>query len=227
MCTRVGCPLSHVLQEVYSRLLACYGPQQWWPADDPFEMMVGAILTQAAAWVNVERAIDRLKGANTLLPAAIRQMPHQELSGLIYPSGYYRAKATKLKAFANWLGERYHDDLDRLFALDIESLRRELLSIYGIGEETADSIILYGARKPIFVIDAYTRRITSRLGLTSSDVGYAALQRLFMENLTRDQRLFNEYHALLVRHGKSVCLKVPLCRGCCLGKICPSGSENP
>ncbi len=177
---------------------------------------MGAILTQSAAWTNVEKAIANLKAAGALSPVALRQLPHSEIARLIYPSGYYNAKAKKLKAFAHWLGEQYNDSLDKLFASNINHLREQLLAIYGIGEETADSIILYAANKPTFVIDAYTRRIVSRLGLAPNSNSYAAYQNLFVNNLPAETRLFNEYHALLVLLAKSVCQPHPLCHQCCL-----------
>ncbi|MFQ5826877.1 MAG: endonuclease III domain-containing protein [Dehalococcoidia bacterium] len=219
---------------IYRLLLAHYGPQAWWPARGPFEVMVGAILTQSAAWGNVEKAIERLRDGRALSPAALRRTPVSEIAQLVYPSGYYNAKARKLKALATFLGERWDDDLARLFARDVAELRQELLSVHGIGEETADSIILYAAHRPIFVIDAYTRRILSRLGLGASPLhpssfregggrmkGYAAWQRLFMNHLPQKTALFNEYHALLVRHGKETCRRAPRCGGCCLGGRCP------
>jgi len=156
-----------------------------------------------------------------LTPAALRNLPLDRLATLIRPCGYYNAKATKLKAFVERLGSRHNDNLNQLFALDIGDLRQELLSIYGIGEETADSIILYAARKPIFVIDAYTKRIIGRLGLAPESDSYSAFQRLFTENLPLEEGLFNEYHALLVRHAKEVCRKSPRCPLCCLRSICP------
>ncbi|MFQ5925516.1 MAG: endonuclease III domain-containing protein [Dehalococcoidia bacterium] len=213
--------MGHLLLEVYHRLLARYGPQHWWPAEDPFEVIVGAILTQSAAWINVERAISNLKAAKALTPAALRDLPLDRLAHLVRPSGYYNAKAMKIKAFVERL--RRYGDLERLFALDTQSLRQELLSIHGVGEETADSIILYAARKPVFVIDAYTRRILHRLGIAPIYRGdnYRALQALFTENLPQEEGLYNEYHALLVRHGKEVCRKVPLCSPCCLRDLCP------
>ena len=210
------------LLQIYERLFECYGPQRWWPAEEPFEVIVGAILTQSAAWVNVEKALANLKARNALSPAALRKMPLDELASLIYPSGYYNAKALKVKAFVERLGEGYDDSLERLFSLEVGCLRQELLSIHGIGEETADSIILYAAEKPVFVIDAYTRRIMRRLGLGPKGDSYAAFQALFMDNLPHDEQMFNDYHALLVRHGKTVCRRAPLCAGCCLSTMCPS-----
>ena len=213
-------PLRQQLTEVYRLLLDRYGPQHWWPADAPFEVIVGAILTQSAAWRNVEKAIINLKGAGALTPVSLRKLPLDELAELIYPSGYYNAKALKIKSFVQHMGDAHQDSLEDLFSLDVPSLRRELLTIHGIGPETADSIVLYAARKPIFVIDAYTRRILPRLGLSPPRNDYSAFQELFMENLPTEEKLFNEYHALLVRHGKEVCKKVPLCDQCCLRSLC-------
>ena len=208
------------LLDIYQRLFDRYGPQSWWPADDPFEVIVGAILTQSAAWTNVEQAISNLKAANALTPTALYDLPLDRLAQLIRPSGYYNAKALKLKAFADRLHSKYNSDLERLFTLDTATLRPELLSIYGIGEETADSIILYAAGRPIFVIDAYTRRIVSRLSLAPEKDSYRNFQALFTENLPHEEGLFNEYHALLVRHGKEVCRKIPRCTPCCLRSLC-------
>ncbi len=213
--------VSQTLHYVYRRLMDTYGPQHWWPAEGPFEVVVGAILTQSAAWVNVEKAIANLKAAGALSPYGLHRLSLDEVARLIHPCGYYNAKALKLKSFINWLDENYDNDLDRLFAHnEIEQLRQRLLSVHGIGEETADSIILYAANKPIFVIDAYTRRIMSRIGLRPDKESYSAYQRLFMGNLPADVRMFNEYHALLVCLGKNVCRRKPLCRQCCLNDIC-------
>ena len=210
------------LLEIYHRLLSCYGPQHWWPADDAFEVIVGAILTQSAAWTNVEKAISNLKAAGALTAAALFGTPPDRLAALIRPCGYYNAKAKKLKAFVQRLESGYGGDLERLFTLDTIELRQELLTVHGIGDETADSIILYAARKPVFVIDAYTRRILRRLALAPSGDSYGAFQALFTENLPRDEGLYGEYHALLVRHGKEVCRKAPRCPVCCLRELCPS-----
>jgi len=188
--------------------------------------MVGAILTQSAAWKNVEKAITNLKAAEVLSPAALRALSLPELAALIRPSGYYNAKARKLKSLAHWLGECYGDDLEKLSTQSIEKLRRQLLAVYGIGEETADSIILYAANQPVFVIDAYTRRILSRIGLMPESDSYAAYQALFMDNLPADTAFFNEYHALLVCLGKNICRRRPLCQTCCLRSICRLGVRN-
>jgi endonuclease-3 related protein len=212
--------ISQALLNIYHRLLAHFGPQHWWPAQESFEVIVGAILTQSAAWGNVEKAIANLRAAEVLSPRALRQLPLSELAALVHPCGYYNAKALKLKSFAYWLGNHYQDDLDRLFANNADDLRQQLLSIHGIGQETADSIILYAANMPIFVIDAYTRRIINRIGLAPDRNNYAAYQALFTGHLSPDAELFNEYHALLVCLGKNVCRSRPLCQQCCLNNIC-------
>ena len=167
-------------------MLAHYGEQRWWPADTPFEMMVGAVLTQATAWTNVEIAIARLKDADALSPAAIRCMDIETLAALIYSSGFYNAKARKLKALAQFLGEAYDDNIDAMRSEDGAKLRRELLGVKGIGEETADAILLYALGKPSFVIDAYTRRLVSRLGIAPDSEAYSAYQKLFSDNLPQD-----------------------------------------
>jgi len=200
--------------------MACYGPQYWWPAQEPFEVIVGAILTQSAAWRNVEKAIANLKAAKALSPKALRRLSLSEVAALIHPCGYYNAKALKLKSLAHWLGQHYDDSLNKLFIGNTDHLRQQLLSVHGIGQETADSIILYAAHKPIFVIDAYTCRIINRIGLAPDSNNYAAYQTLFMDNLPTDAGLFNEYHALLVCLAKGVCRNRPLCQQCCLNSIC-------
>ncbi len=185
-------------------------------------MLVGAILTQSAAWSNVEKAIANLKAARALSAEALHRLSLAELAAIIRPCGYYNAKALKLKSLALWLGENYGNNLDKLFASDTVPLRQQLLAVHGIGPETADSIILYAANKPVFVIDAYTRRIIDRVGLVPESQSYAAYQAIFMDNLPADAGLFNEYHALLVCLGKHVCRRHPLCPQCCLNDICQS-----
>jgi endonuclease-3 related protein len=208
--------LKRLLTEIYHRLFRQYGPQHWWPAREPFEVIVGAILTQSTAWTNVEKAIKNLREAGNLSPEALRSLTDDALTTLIHPCGYYNVKARRLKAFADWLGRCYGDNLEKMLYLDAGELRHELLGVFGIGEETADSIILYAGNKPVFVIDAYTRRIIDRLGLIPPRQSYSAYQVLFTENLPANAVLFNEYHALLVRHAKESCRKRPLCQGCCL-----------
>ncbi len=200
--------------------MARYGPQYWWPAPEPFEIIVGAILTQSAAWRNVEKAIANLKATKALSPEELRRLSLSEIAALIYPCGYYNAKALKLKSLASWLGRYYDDNLDKLFIGNTDHLRQQLLSIHGIGQETADSIILYAAHKPVFVIDAYTRRIINHIGLALNSNSYIAYQTLFMDNLPTDAGLFNEYHDLLVCLAKDVCSNRPLCQQCCLNSIC-------
>lgn len=214
------------LVEIYHRLYQRYGPQHWWPGESRFEIVVGAILTQSAAWKNVERALENLKTAGCFSAQALREIPEGELAVLLRPSGYFNAKARKLKAFINHLWAEYRGDLGLLLGKDGADLRRELLSIYGIGEETADDIVLYAAEQPSFVIDAYTRRILQRLGLSPREESYRAYQQLFHGALPPDASLYNEYHALLDRHAKESCKKEPLCEGCCLLEMCPTGRSR-
>ena len=212
------------LADVYERLYRAYGRQHWWPGDTPFEVIVGAILTQSAAWTNVEKAIVNLKAAGALSPEGIHRLDEGDLAALIRPSGYFNAKARKLKAFVEMLYERFEGDLDALLTTPLPHLRNLLLSTHGIGPETADSIVLYAAGQASFVIDAYTRRIFGRLGLDVGRDTYDAWQRLFMSGLPLDATLFNEYHALIVRLGKERCLRSrPLCVGCPLQEGCRTG----
>lgn len=212
--------IATLLLEIFARLFAAYGPQHWWPAEGPFEIMVGAILTQSAAWANVEKALRNLKTADALSPAAMRRLTNQKLAMLVRPSGYYNAKARKLKSLSEWFSKTYKEDVSRMSAQKKDILREQLLAVHGVGPETADSIILYVANQPTFVIDAYTRRILERLGLLPEIDKYDSYQALFMDNLPADAKLFNEYHALLVRLGKEVCKKKPDCANCCLKSLC-------
>jgi len=208
---------------VYERLMVAYGPQGWWPADSPFEMIVGAILVQAVAWRNVEGTMAKLREAGALSPSALRRIPEAELARLCYSCGYHNAKARKLKAFAQRLGE-HGDDLGTWLAGPVEAVREELLSIHGVGQETADSILLYAAGQPAFVIDAMTRRIVDRLGIAPGEQTYSGYQRLFKENLPPDVAVFNEYHALLVALAKRHCVKrEPRCGGCPVADLCATG----
>lgn len=210
--------------ELFHRLYETYGPQHWWPgADDSWEVIVGAILTQNTAWANVDRALGKLKRADVLSPRRIRELPETALAQLIRSSGYFNTKARKLKAFAQHVGDHYGDELPAMFAREPGELREELLSIHGVGEETADDILVYAAGVPSFVIDTYTRRLLTRLGLTPEKDSYASFQALFHEHLPRDVGLFNEYHALLDKHAKDVCKRRPLCDACCLLAVCPTG----
>jgi len=218
--------LSDRLLEIYRRLYAVYGPQRWWPAETPFEVIVGAILTQSAAWANVEKAIANLNAADALSARGLARLSEGDLAGLVYPAGYYNAKARKLKVFVEMLGSRFGGELERLLATPREELRGLLLATHGIGPETADSILLYAAGRPVFVIDAYTRRLFSRLGVAPPRVSYDSWQALFMENLEADAALFNEYHALIVRQGKEVCRRRPRCDVCPLLDVCPTGGSG-
>ncbi len=221
--------LAGLLNEVYNRLLDHYGPQGWWPAESPFEVIAGAILTQSTAWVNVEKALASMKSKGCWSFEAIAALPTDKLAEVIRSSGYFNAKARKLQAFSRHILENYDGDLDELFAKEVADLRVELLSIHGIGEETADDIIVYAAGKPSFVMDSYTRRIVDRMGLTPDGrkPGYRSYQALFQENLPGDTALFNEYHALLDHHAKMSCTKrEPRCPECCLADLCPTGQES-
>ena len=221
-----GRPTPGLLLAIYQRLMDRYGPQHWWPAEEPFEVIVGAILTQSAAWSNVEKALGNLKSANKLSAASIRKLPLADLAKLVFPSGYYNAKAKKLKAISEWLGE-YDDDLSRLDSRPRVELRQELLNVYGIGQETADAILLYALQRPTFVIDAYTRRLFTQLGVSPERDSYEGWRALFMDNLPNDTALFSEYHALILKHGKDKCRKWARCEGCCLGEDCPASKVHP
>ncbi|MBI1885377.1 MAG: endonuclease III domain-containing protein [Chloroflexi bacterium] len=218
--------LREKLLDIYGRLYDAYGPQHWWPGETPFEVVVGAVLTQSAAWGNVEKALANLKAAGALSAEGLLRVPEGELARLVYPAGYYNAKARKLKAFAALLWERFGGDLDRLLATPAEELRPLLLSTHGIGPETADSILLYAAGRPVFVVDTYTRRLFGRLGIRPDRDEYAAWQSLFIQNLPRHARLFNEYHALIVEHGKTICRRTPLCARCPLLAVCAFGQAT-
>lgn len=216
------------LAAIYDRLYEAYGPQGWWPAETPFEVMVGAILTQAASWRNVERAIANLKAAGLLSPEALAAVPEEELARLIRPAGYFNVKARKLKALMALIMGPFQGDLERLLSHPPRELRQLLLATYGIGPETADSILLYAAGQPYFVVDAYTVRVFRRLELGPERDSYDAWQSFFMAHLPRDAALYNEYHALIVRHGKDVCRTRPLCPACPLRELCPTGQQgNP
>jgi len=206
--------MKSLLMQIYEILYRSFGPMHWWPGETPFEVMVGAILTQNTSWKNVEKAIDRLKENGLLSSTKIRRLRRNQLASLIRSSGYYRIKAERLKAFVNFLFEHYDGNLNRMRKEEIKTLREKLLRVKGIGPETSDSILLYGLKKPIFVVDAYTQRVLSRHGLISERAPYEEVQNLFMDHLPLDEKLFNEYHALLVHLGKNVCKKSPECDIC-------------
>lgn len=203
------------LQTLYSRMYEQLGPQHWWPGETPFEVMVGAILTQNTSWHNVERAIANLKGVNVLSFAALSALPTGLLAEYIRPAGYYNIKAGRLHNLLAFVNREHGGDLEAFLEQPLAPLREQLLSIKGIGPETADSILLYAANLPIFVVDTYTHRILTRHQVIDEDFGYAEIQELFMENLASDTRLYNEYHALLVRIGNMYCKKNnPNCASC-------------
>ncbi|MEA3356178.1 MAG: hypothetical protein U9Q23_02390 [Candidatus Bipolaricaulota bacterium] len=212
--------LPQTLFSIYNLLLADYGKQGWWPSPGPFETIVGAILTQGVTWKNVEPAISALNEAGLMQPQVLARTTHEKIAALIRPCGYYNEKTKRLKAFLHFLAKHHHNDLAHLFNLPIADLRHQLLSVSGIGEETADTIILYAALKPSFVIDTYTKRIFNRLGLLEPSASYSQAQSLFMDNLPLDVGLYNEYHALIVQHGKRRCRSLPNCDGCPLKRLC-------
>ena len=217
---------ARLLDEIYHRLLAAYGPQSWWPGNGPFETIVGAVLTQNTAWVNVDRAMAKLREAKAMSPAAIRAMPEAELASLIRSSGYFNAKARKLKAVAEYLAG-YDDDTGQWSSRHAKELRAELLGVHGIGPETADDIVLYVAGLPSFVMDTYTVRLVDRFGLAPAHKSYEAYQELFEGNLPSEAPLFNEYHALLDAHAKSICRKRdPACDVCVLRDLCETGRSR-
>ena len=218
-------PMASRLMDIYHRFHAAYGPQHWWPGESQFEIIAGAILTQSAAWTNVEKALVKMRAAGCWSLEAVHQLPEAELAQLVRSSGYFNAKARKLKAFAAHVAVNYQGDLERFFAKPVGPLRQELLSIHGIGEETADDIIVYAAGKTSFVIDSYTRRIMDRMGIApdAARPKYGDYQAIFHNNLTHDTQFFNEFHALWDRHAKEACAKTPRCEGCCLQDICATG----
>ncbi len=208
------------LVEIFERLLEHFGPRFWWPADSPFEVCVGAILTQNTNWGNVEKALGNIKAENRLSPGALREIAIERLAELIRPAGYFNVKSARLKDFIGWFFERYDGSLEKMFASNWRELREELLAVRGIGPETCDSILLYAGHMPSFVVDAYTKRLFSRLGLLGENESYEETRKLFMANLPADVQLYNEYHALIVQHCKDFCRKKPLCGSCPLNSGC-------
>lgn len=204
-----------ILHEMYGKLYRVFGPQQWWPGDTPFEIAVGAILTQNTNWSNVEKAVGNLKQDKALSAKAIHEMPAGRLAELIKPAGYYNVKAKRLKSFISLLMLDYRGSMKRMGKEDLNQLRQVLLRTNGVGPETADSIMLYALEKPVFVIDAYTKRVLSRHGIMSYDRSYDKFQDLFHTSMKKDLKMFNEYHALFVRVGKTFCRRrKPLCDEC-------------
>ena len=217
-------PSAQILQSkllnIFNTLFATFGPQHWWPANSPFEVIIGAILTQNTSWKNVEKAIINLHKAELLAPFALDEIDIHDLSAFIRPAGYFNIKARRIKAFVTFLMDEYGGDLNKLFEEEHQIVRIKLLQIHGIGPETADAILLYAGGYPSFVVDAYTIRVLSRHNIVPHEVTYDEVQNHFMDNLPNDPNLFNEYHALLVKVGKEYCRKKdPLCLDCPLTRI--------
>jgi endonuclease-3 related protein len=218
--------IATALSIYYDALFRAHGPQHWWPGRTRFEVVVGAILTQNTNWSNVERAIARLRRERLLSLAAIERVPTARLERFIRSSGYFRQKARKLKAFVKFLRNGYQGSLDKLFAVPTPELREQLLGVHGIGPETADSILLYAGNHPVFVVDAYTRRILERHQLVHTKAGYEEIRRLFEQSLPLSPAMFNEYHALIVHTGKHFCRKrEPACEQCALRPFLPPAAE--
>ncbi len=209
MAARTG----KLLQELFRKMLDAFGAQGWWPGETPFEVALGAILTQNTNWSNVARVIQGLKEGGLLNPGALKALAEGELARLIRPAGYFNVKARRLKSFLGFL-EEFQDSMELLAAADLETLRPALLKVKGIGPETADSILLYALDQPTFVVDAYTFRILSRHGLLVEPCTYEDLRQLFMDHLPSEVGLYQEYHALLVRLGKEFCRPQPRCSAC-------------
>jgi endonuclease III related protein len=218
--------LGRQLLFIYDAMDRHFGDLNWWPGEDPFEVVIGAILTQNTNWGNVEKAVTRLKATGQLSPRALHQIPIEQLAELIRPAGYYNIKAERVKAFLHFLYDEYNGNLQQMFAEETWPLRDKLLGVKGIGEETADSILLYAGYKPVFVVDLYTRRLLSRHGIAGENARYDEVQKLFMDHLPSDVRFYNQYHALLVYTGKHFCRKKAFCKGCPLEAKLPANGET-
>lgn len=204
----------HFVKEVYKRLYDRFGPQSWWPADSDFEVIVGAVLTQNTNWKNVQKAILNLKQADCLSLEKLHAMPHEQLAGYIKPAGYFNIKAKRLRHVVAFIVERFNGSLQQMRQEPLEELRLQLLSVNGVGPETADSILLYALGKPMFVVDAYTKRFLLRHNWVSSQADYHDIQKIFINALEADEKIFNEYHALIVQLGKEFCKTTPDCEDC-------------
>lgn len=212
-----------LLARVYDDLFTHYGPRHWWPADSPFEVVVGAVLTQNTSWTNVERALQRMKGVVTLDAAALAALPADVLADALRPAGYYNVKARRLQALCRWVVDQ--GGMEALNGLGTQALRSGLLGVHGVGPETADDIVLYAFGRPVFVIDAYTRRLFTRLGFAQDHESYEGLRERFERALPRESALYNEYHALIVEHAKTTCRTRPLCHECVLRRRCRAASS--
>jgi endonuclease-3 related protein len=216
-------PAASALRGLYDALRAVYGEQPWWPAESAFEVAVGAVLTQNAAWSNVEKAIDRMRAAGLLSLPALLDTEHDTLAEVIRPSGYYNIKAKRLRNLCVFLAEE--GGLDVFARRELPDQRESLLGVNGVGPETADDILLYAMQQPVFVIDTYTRRLLQRYGLARGDEAYDALRAKFEQALDTDVYLFQQYHALIVMHAKVACRKVPQCQRCALAADCATGGK--
>jgi endonuclease-3 related protein len=206
----------------YERLYSAFGPQRWWPGESPCEIMVGAVLVQNTAWRNVERAIGNLRDAGLLEPRALYALPADELAELIRPAGYFQVKAARLRNLLKFVVEQYGGSLEAMFAVDLATLRRQLLEVRGIGPETADAILLYAGGLPTFVVDTYTHRVLARHGWIGYDADYHEIKDFCESSLPADAALYNEYHALFVRVGKEYCRRAaPQCVACPLACLLP------
>lgn len=220
--------MSENVEAAYQRLFAAYGPQHWWPAETPFEALVGAVLTQNTNFLNAAKAIENLREEGLLEPAALHRLPAEELAELIRPSGYYKLKAARLKRLLALLCERFDGSLEAMFSLSLVELRDILLGVNGIGPETADAILLYAGGYPTFVVDTYAHRVFKRHRWIDDEADYHALQEHLQAGLERSAPLYNEYHALLVKVGKEHCGPKPRCEGCPLQELLPpSGPHEP
>lgn len=218
--------MEKALLRFFELMMGHYGATGWWPGDSPFEIAVGAILTQNTSWTNVERAIANLKTACLLTPRRILRCSLEELETALHPSGYFRVKARRLRSFCAYLVERHGGSMRRMARVPLDALREELLDIHGIGPETADDILLYACDKPVFVVDAYTRRIFARHGMVPHDVGYEKLRQFFERRLDPDVAMFQEYHGLLVYIGKDFCKRRPNCEACPLAPMLKRGQPR-
>jgi endonuclease-3 related protein len=225
--SRITPELLPILPQYYEALFQAHGEQHWWPGRAPFEVIVGALLVQNTNWVNAARAIANLRQANLLTPSAIESVPQAKLARLIRSSGYFRQKARKLKAFVSFLRKEHRGSLAAMFRAPTAKLREQLLAVHGVGPETADSILLYAGDHPVFVVDAYTRRILQRHGLATGKESYEEIRELFEKSLPDDPQLFNEFHALIVHTGKNFCrTRAPLCSQCALQSFLPHPIEG-
>jgi endonuclease-3 related protein len=204
---------------IYEVLLSTNGNQNWWPSDTPFEVIIGAILTQSVSWINVEKAIKNLNNAGILNPDALNKKQVDEIAPLIKSTRFYNEKSKKIKNFMDFFFDEYNGSIQKLCEEKPTLLRQKLLKVKGLGEETVDSILLYSCNKPVFVVDAYTKRIFSRYGFIKETSSYGDIQRLFMENLPKDIKLYNDYHAQIVHLGKNICKTQPQCNVCPIRKL--------